>query len=56
MQNHLRLLMDAAEREALPAPTLAAATQQRSLARRAAADSDYAALIGIMENIAANDA
>lgn len=56
MQKDMRLLMDAAAREAVPAPTLAAATQQLSLARRAAADSDYAALIGIMENIAANDA
>ncbi|MBS0988449.1 NAD(P)-dependent oxidoreductase, partial [Acetobacter okinawensis] len=34
---------------------MAAVTQQLSLTRRAAADADYSALIGVMENIVAND-
>lgn len=56
MQKDMRLLMDAAARLAVPAPTLAAVTQQLSLARRAAEDADYSVLIGVMEKIVANDA
>ncbi|OUJ00581.1 NAD(P)-dependent oxidoreductase [Acetobacter cibinongensis] len=56
MQKDMRLLMDAAARQAVPAPTLAAVTQQLSLARRAAEDADYSVLIGVMEKIVANDA
>ncbi|ATJ92743.1 MULTISPECIES: NAD(P)-dependent oxidoreductase [Acetobacter] len=56
MQKDMRLLMDAAARLAVPAPTLAATTQQLSLTRRAAEDADYSALIGVMEKIVANDA
>ncbi|MFT8418231.1 MAG: NAD(P)-dependent oxidoreductase [Acetobacter sp.] len=55
MQKDMRLLLDACARLAVPVPTLAAVTQQLSLTRRAAADADYAALIGVMENIVAND-
>lgn len=56
MQKDMRLLMDAAARQAVPAPTLATVTQQLSLARRAAEDADYSVLIGVMEKIVANDA
>lgn len=56
MQKDMRLLMDATARLAVPAPTLAAVTQQLSLARRAAPNSDYSALISVMEQIVANDA
>ncbi|MGF1276878.1 NAD(P)-dependent oxidoreductase [Acetobacter pasteurianus] len=56
MQKDMRLLMDAAARLAVPAPTLAAVTQQLSLARRAAENADYSVLIGVMEKIVANDA
>lgn len=55
MQKDMRLLMDAAARLAVPAPTLAAVTQQLSLARRAAENADYSVLIGVMEKIVAND-
>ncbi|NSL93274.1 NAD(P)-dependent oxidoreductase [Acetobacter syzygii] len=55
MQKDMRLLMDACARLAVPAPTMASVTQQLSLTRRAAADADYSALIGVMENIVAND-
>ncbi|GBR50953.1 NAD(P)-dependent oxidoreductase [Acetobacter pomorum] len=56
MQKDMRLLMDAVARLAVPAPTLAAVTQQLSLARRAAENADYSVLIGVMEKIVANDA
>lgn len=56
MQKDMRLFVDAAAREAVPVPTLAAVTQQLSLTKRASPDSDYSALIGIMEHMTANDA
>ncbi|MFT9206254.1 NAD(P)-dependent oxidoreductase [Acetobacter orientalis] len=56
MQKDMRLLLDATARLAVPTPTLAAVTQQLSLGRRAAPESDYSALIGVMEQIVANDA
>ncbi|NHN83408.1 NAD-binding protein [Acetobacter musti] len=56
MQKDMRLLLDAAAREAVPVPTLAATTQMLSLGRRRHPDEDYSALIGVMEKIVANDA
>nr|WP_269448078.1 NAD(P)-dependent oxidoreductase [Acetobacter cerevisiae] len=56
MQKDMRLLLDAGARLAVPMPTMAATTQQLSLTRRAAANEDYSALIGVMEHIVANDA
>ncbi|NHO31587.1 NAD(P)-dependent oxidoreductase [Acetobacter fallax] len=56
MQKDMRLLLDAAAREAVPVPTIAATTQMLSLGRRQYPNEDYSALIGIMEKIVANDA
>ncbi|WP_173569276.1 NAD(P)-dependent oxidoreductase [Acetobacter conturbans] len=55
MQKDMRLLLDAAAREVVPVPTLAAATQQLSLARRLSPNEDYSSLIRVMEKIVAND-
>lgn len=55
MQKDMRLLLDAAAREAVPVPTLAAATQQLSLTRRLSPNEDYSSLIRVMEKIVAND-
>ncbi|MFT8718607.1 NAD(P)-dependent oxidoreductase [Acetobacter sp.] len=55
MQKDMRLLLDAAAREALPVPTLAAATQQLSLTRRLSPNEDYSSLIRVMEKLVAND-
>ncbi|GBR03357.1 NAD(P)-dependent oxidoreductase [Acetobacter oeni] len=55
MQKDMRLLLDAAAREAVPVPTIAATTQMLSLGRRKYPNEDYSALIGIMEKLVAND-
>ncbi|GBQ23350.1 3-hydroxyisobutyrate dehydrogenase [Acetobacter estunensis NRIC 0472] len=55
MQKDMRLLLDAAAREAVPVPTLAATTQQLSLTRRLSPNEDYSSLIRVMEHTVAND-
>lgn len=56
MQKDMRLLLDAAAREAVPVPTLSAAAQQLSLTRRSSPNEDYSSLIRVMERLVANDA